>query len=145
MYVHIYILSLSLSPSLSLSLGALLWMIAARHCWLRTVCAAFGALRAHWAESVAANRGYQSGARELVFRVFAGWAVVVQRSRVVKVKTEEAHRMRARRLLALARGSLVDWRRKLASAHKMRLRLQGLRLRRETSQVRCRGCGGLED
>ena len=32
--------------------------------------------------------------------------------------------MRARRLLALARGSLLDWRSYLLAAHKHRLRLQ---------------------
>jgi hypothetical protein len=48
----------------------------------------------------------------------------VQRERVVKMKSEEAQRMRARRLLALARGSLVDWRSHLLAAHKHRLRLQ---------------------
>ena len=120
--------------------GALLWMIAARHAWLRASRIAFAALRAHWAENMAVHRGYESGARELFLRAFAGWAAVVQRLRVVKVKSEEAHRMRARRLLALARGTLVDWRRKLAAAHKMRLRLQGLRLRRETSEVGQRRC-----
>jgi hypothetical protein len=47
-----------------------------------------------------------------------------QRERVVKMKSEEAQRMRARRLLALARGSLLDWRSHLLAAHKHRLRLQ---------------------
>ena len=40
------------------------------------------------------------------------------------MKSEGAQRMRARRLLALARGSLLDWRSGLMAAHKHRLRLQ---------------------
>ena len=44
--------------------------------------------------------------------------------------------MRARRLLALARATLLQWRDKLASAGKLHLRLGGIRLRRETASVR---------
>jgi len=53
-----------------------------------------------------------------------------------QVKSEEAQRMRARRLLALARGTLLAWRRKRAAADKLRLRLEGMRLRRDISEVR---------
>jgi hypothetical protein len=104
--------------------GALLWMIAARHAWLRAARASFAALHAHWEEARAAYVKYHSGERELLYRSVLSWAAMAQRARVVKMKSEEAHRMRARRLLALARGTLLEWRRNLARADKLRLRLQ---------------------
>jgi len=116
--------------------GALMWMLAARHAWLRTARHAFAALHARHAEATAAYLGYHSGDRELMYRGVLGWVGVARKARLVKMKSEEAQRMRARRLLALARGTLLGWRRQLAIADKLRLRLQGMRLRRETGDVR---------
>jgi hypothetical protein len=120
--------------------SALLWMLAARHEWLRLARSAFGVLRTHWAEKRAAHHSYHSGERELLYRAVLGWAAIAQRARVVKLKSEEAQRMRARRLLALARGSLLEWRRQLTAAHKLRLHLAGLRLRRESGAMRRLWC-----
>ena len=127
---------LAIGAGTSSGAGALLWMIAARHSWLHAARRAFAALLGKWSEAKAAMAGYNSGGRELLFRIMYCWSAVAHRSRLVKIKSDEAHRMRARRLLALARGTLIQWREKLAAANKLHLRLHGIRLRRETSNVR---------
>jgi len=127
---------LAMGAGTSSGASALLWMVAARHSWLYAARQAFGALHAHWSGVKAAQLGFRSGERELLFRSMYCWSAIAQKSRVVKMKSEEGHRMRARRLLALARSTLLQWREKLASAGKLHVRLGGIRLRRETANVR---------
>ena len=116
--------------------GALLWMLAARHEWLIVTRASFAGLYANWAEAREASLGLHVGDRELLLRVVFGWAAAAQLARREKMKAEEAQRMRARRTLALARGALLLWRHERSAAGTLRLRLEGLRLRREIGALR---------